>query len=199
MPTYLSLNILGKSVLDCLYEYVYTIFTHTILDCYVDHDKPPLIYFNLSVTPDVLEEGASNVTVITCSSDSLIGQFYICHSKNLSGLGRLDVDDEDCCFCLREGSINCTEKFPGWKLEYADEAHRSICRAKLQRVTEDNYGFYQCRIYDTNYPCKGRYGNIHGYNISSHHPSSSIYLRGVTVFLITLFCVCVVLVILSAV
>ena len=83
MPTYLSLNIniLGKSVLDCLYEYVHTIYTHTILDCYVDHDKPPLIYFNLSVTPDVLEEGASNVTVIT---DSLIGQFYICHSKNLS-------------------------------------------------------------------------------------------------------------------
>ena len=164
----------------------------------LDRDKSPFIYFNLSVTPYQLKEGASDAPVITCSSDAYIGDFYVCYSRNISGLERLQVDDKQCCYCSREGSIDCMKKFPNWKLEYAEGGHRSTCLAKLQNVTNDDAGFYQCRVYDvTNYPCKRRYGNIYGYNVSAQrneHSSSVIHLHGAALAFVIVFAVSVTLI-----
>ena len=91
------------------------------------------------------------------------------------------------------------KKFPNWKLEYSEGGHRSTCLAKLQNVTEDDAGFYQCRVYDvTNYPCKRRYGNIYGYNVSTQHDdhlSSTIHLHGVTLASVIVFGVSITLII----
>ena len=164
----------------------------------IDHDKQPLIYFNLSVTPRQLKKGASNATVIDCSSDSYIGDFYICYSKNLSDLERLEVDDKQCCFCSREGSTDCMKKFPNWKLEYTERQHRSTCLTNLHDVTEDDSGYYQCRVYDAaNYPCKRRYGNIYGYNVSTYHndhSSSTIHLALAFVIVFGVFMTLIILI-----
>ena len=191
------------SVSVCMvYMHVHLYICVCVVNC-LDRDKPPSIYFNLSVTPGQLKEGASNITVITCLSDSDIGNFYICYSKYLSDLGRLEVDDKHCCYCSREGSIDCMKNFPNWKLEYAERGHRSTCLTKLQNVTEDDAGFYQCRVYDvTNYPCKRRYGNIYGYNVSTYHndySSSTIHFNGVALAFVIIFAISVTLIILIVV
>ena len=130
----------------------------------------PLISFNLSLTPAELKKGANNVTVITCSSSSYVGDFYICYSKNLSDLQRLAVNDEHCCYCSSIGAYECGQKFPNWNLTITsvEQIDQFNCDAVLKNVTEDDVGFYQCRVYDLyNYPCKRRFEVIYNYSIST--------------------------------
>ena len=135
-----------------------------------------MISFNLSLTPIQLTEGARNATVISCSSNSYVGNFSICHSKNLTNLQRLAVDDEDCCFCSPSG--DCDEKFPNWKLDIkltvVGEKDQFNCLVKLVNVTEDDSGFYQCRVFHLeNYPCQRRYGSIYNFSVSKQESSTS--------------------------
>lgn len=73
----------------------------------------------MSVSPLHLKEGASDATVVSCSSDTYIGDFYICYSKNLNELDKLDMDDRQCCYCSNEASDDCSQKFPNWKIDYS--------------------------------------------------------------------------------
>ena len=135
-----------------------------------------MISFNLSLTPIQLTEGVRNATVISCSSNSYVGNFSICHSKNLTNLQRLAVDDEDCCFCSPSG--DCDEKFPNWKLDIeltvVGEKDQFNCLIKLMNVAEDDSGFYQCRVYHLeNYPCQRRYGSIYNFSVSKQDSSPS--------------------------
>ena len=136
-----------------------------------------MILFNLSLTPLQLTEGARDATVITCSSsNSYVGDFSICHSKNLTNLQRLAVDDEDCCFCSTTALDGCSKKFPNWKLELTevDQIDQLNCLVKLKNVAEEDSGFYQCRVYDLkNYPCQRRYGSIYNFSVSKQDSSPS--------------------------
>ena len=163
-----------------------------------------MISFNLSLTPVQLTEGARDATVISCSSsNSYVGDFSICHSKNLTNLQRLAVDDEDCCFCSRAALSDCSKKFPNWKLELSPVGRidQCNCLAKLKNVAEDDSGFYQCRVYDLeNYPCQRRYGSIYNFSVSKQESSTStathpdyltiaviaMFGTGVIVFIVTL-------------
>ena len=119
-----------------------------------------------------MEEGISDATVISCSSDTYIGDFYICYSKNLGVLEKLDVDNRQCCLCSNEASDECNQKFPNWRIEYTERQNKSTCLLKLRDVIEEDSGFYQCRVYELiKHPCKRRYGTT--YNCSIFATSSN--------------------------
>ena len=127
-----------------------------------------------------MKEGTSDATVISCSSDTHIGDFYICYSKNLSVLEKLDVDNRQCCLCSNEASDDCNQKFPNWKIEYTERQNKSTCLLKLRNVIEEDSGFYQCRVYELfKHPCKRRYGTTYNCSVSatssiSNHSKSLI-------------------------
>ena len=145
--------------------------------CVDDNLPPPVISFNLSVTPVELKKGANDVTAISCLSNSYVGDFSICYSKNLSDLQRLAVNDQHCCYCSSVATSECSQKFPNWKLiitpvEQVDQQFN--CHAVLKSVAEDDAGFYQCRVYDlSKYPCNRRYGDLYNYSISTSNDDSS--------------------------
>jgi len=120
-----------------------------------------------------MKQGANDFVAKECSSGSAyIGTFYICYSKNLTDLKKLNVDDEHCCYCSKEALTSCSQRFPNWKL-HLEEGDKS-CHVTLQEVTENDSGYYQCRVYDVaNYPCKRRYGNIYNYSVSTSNHSLS--------------------------
>ena len=146
------------------------------VELFVDPTPPIAVRFNLSITPVELKKGANDVTVISCSSNLPVGDFYICYSKNLSDLQRLAVNDEHCCYCSSVATPKCGQKFPNWKLmiDVVEQINQVNCHAVLKNVTEDDAGFYQCRVYDLcNYPCKRRYGDLYNYSISTCNDDSS--------------------------
>ena len=125
------------------------------------------------VKPLQLKRGNTNVIVKNCSLDIPIGTFYICYSKTLSGLEKIEVDDQRCCYCSREGADDCMKRFPNWHLDYIDSP--SKCYLTLLTVNDSDNGHYQCRIpYNI---CKLRYGyitNLSMYNpIPGNHKSST--------------------------
>ena len=129
-----------------------------------------MVTFDLSVTPRELKKGDNNVTVITCSSNTQVGGFYVCYSKNLSDLQRLAVNDEHCCYCSSIGAYECGQKFPNWNLIITpvEQIDQLNCDAVLKNVTEDDVGYYQCRVYDVyHYPCQRRFEGIYNYSIST--------------------------------
>ena len=123
-----------------------------------------------------MKEGISDATVISCSSDTYIGDFYICYSKNLSVLEKLEVDNRRCCYCSNEASDDCNQKFPNWKIEYTERQNKSTCLLKLRDVIKEDSGFYQCRVYELiKHPCKRRYGTTYNCSVSatsSNHTKS---------------------------
>ena len=147
-----------------------------------------MISFDLSLTPIQLTEGARDATVISCSSsNSYVGDFSICHSKNLTNLQRLAVGDEDCCFCSTTALGDCSKKFPNWKLELTqvDWIDQLNCLVKLMNIAEDDSGFYQCRVYDLkNYPCQRRYGSIYNFSVSKQDSSPSTTHRDYLIYAI---------------
>ena len=116
----------------------------------------------MSISSLHLKKGISDATVISCSSDAYIGDFYICYSKNLGVLKKLDVDNRQCCLCSNEASYECNQKFPNWRVEYTERQNKSTCLLKLRNVIEEDSGFYQCRVYELiKHPCKRRYGTTY--------------------------------------
>lgn len=124
-------------------------------------------------------EGTSDFNVQTCSDNENIGIFYVCYSKNLSELEKLNVDNQHCCYCSEKAVLtNCSQRFPNWKIDLAG-GHKSFCRVTLREVTKNDSGYYQCRVYDVDYyPCKHRNGYTYNYSVSiSDHSSSKIHLK----------------------
>ena len=146
--------------------------------CSIDDDIKNLpIEFSLSAKPLQLKKGDSNVDVKSCLPQGLIGQFYMCYSKNLSDLEKLEVDPQHCCYCSREGSEDCVKIFPNWNLTDAGSSVTK-CYLSLMTVNETDAGYYQCRLSlvesNNHYRnCKLRYGDITNVSISNHSPSPS--------------------------
>ena len=140
------------------------------------------IPFNLSVDTVQVKKGDTDVSIKNCSIDLPIGTFYMCYSKNLSDLEKLQVDDQRCCYCSEEGSKECKKKFPNWKLTITDTSLSATkCYLSLLTVSERDLGHYQCRLnIQGRYPgydgCKLRYGHITNVSVSnppSNHNSHS--------------------------
>ena len=135
---------------------------------YLVHNNSLPIPFNLSISPLHLKEETRDAVVINCSSDTYIGDYYICYSKNLNELEKLDIDDRHCCYCSNEASDDCIQKFSNWKIEYAERQNASTCLLNLRDVTKNDSGFYQCRVYELiKYPCKRRYGTTYNCSVSA--------------------------------
>lgn len=149
----------------------------------LDPDWPPSIYFNQSAIPLQLKEGTSDVILVTCETDTNIGSFYICYSNNLHELERLEISNSQCCYCSSEASDICKKNFPNWHVEHTETDYRSTCLVKLRNVAKDDSGFYQCRVFHFNYPCKRRYGNIYNCSVSTsdNSPSSKLNFIGLII------------------
>lgn len=140
----------------------------------LDHNDSQPVPFNMSVLPLYLEEGANDATVISCSSDTYIGDFYVCYSKNLDKLEKLDIDNRHCCYCSNEASDNCIQKFRNWKTLYTKRQNTSTCLLNLQHATEEDSGFYQCRVYELiKHPCKRHYGTTYNLSVSAKPSNDS--------------------------
>ena len=152
----------------CGYHYVYC---HSLGDDIKNQHIP----FSLSVEPLQLREGDTSVAVKSCSPEILIGNFYMCYSKNLSDLEKLEVDAQHCCYCSREASEDCMKIFPNWNLTDAGSSVYK-CYLSLLTVNETDTGYYQCRLSlvesNNDYRnCMLRYGDITEVSVSNPHPS----------------------------
>jgi len=117
-----------------------------------------------STTLHRLQNGDTNTFVISCTSNGInIGDFYICYANHSTDLAGLDVDN--CCYCSEIGAQSCSARMPNWKLEF----RYSTCKLYLSKVSTNDTGFYQCRVYnDRLFQCKYRYGNITNITVSQH-------------------------------
>ena len=80
------------------------------------------------------------------------------------------MKEEHCCYCSSTAISDCNKTFPNWELMITrvEQIDQFNCDAVLKNVTEDDVGFYQCRVYDVyNYPCQRRFEGIYNYNIST--------------------------------
>ena len=144
----------------------------------LDNDIKNLhIPFTLSVDLLQLKINDTNVAVKSCAPDSPISKFYMCYSKNLTDLEKLEVDTQHCCYCSREASSDCMKLFPNWNLT---DAGSSVfkCYLSLLTVNDNDAGYYQCRLslVETNNDyrdCMLRFGNITEVSVSNPNPSPS--------------------------
>ena len=135
------------------------------------------IHFTLSIQSLQLKKGVTNVAVKNCAPDSPIGKFYMCYSKNLTDLEKLEVDAQHCCYCSSEASLDCMKLFPNWNLT---DAGSSVfkCYLSLLTITDTDTGYYQCRLSlvetDNDYRnCMLRFGDITKLSVSNPTPSPS--------------------------
>ena len=161
-----------------VYSCVVTVIPSCSHCCTIDNDIKNLhIDFSLSAKPLQLKKGDTNVDVKSCLPQGLTGQFYMCYSKNLSNLKKLEVDAQHCCYCSREGSEDCVKIFPNWNLTDAGSSVTK-CYLSLMTVNETDAGYYQCRlslVESNNYyrNCKLRYGDITYVSVSNHSHSNT--------------------------
>ena len=125
--------------------------------------------------------GNTNVTVKNCSLHIPIGRFYMCFSKNLSGLEKIEVDDQQCCYCSREGAKDCMKRFPNWYLDYMDSSPK--CYLTLMTVNDSDNGHYQCRISSDDKNCKFRYGYITDLSVSNPSPGDHKSSRSISTWI----------------